>query len=45
VTACGWEVNEVSGARSAAKVLVPPTSGLPIEAVNEQKTLLAATRA
>lgn len=43
VCACGWEVNEVIGARSAAMTLVPPTSGLPIEAVNEHKTLLAAT--
>jgi methyltransferase (TIGR00027 family) len=42
VSACGWEVNEVSGARSAARILVSPTAGLPIEAVNEHKTLLAA---
>jgi methyltransferase (TIGR00027 family) len=43
VEACGWHVDEAVGGRAAA-ALVPPGSGLPIDAVNEDKTLLAASR-
>lgn len=42
VEECGWTVVEVTGMRSAAQVLVPPGSGLPLEAVDERKTLVAA---
>jgi methyltransferase (TIGR00027 family) len=44
VEACGWHVDEVAGGRAAAEALVPPGSGLPISALDEQKTLLAASR-
>lgn len=41
----GWSVVEVVGMRSAAQALVPPGSGLPVDAVDERKTLVAARRA
>jgi methyltransferase (TIGR00027 family) len=43
VEGCGWHVDEAVGGREAA-ALVPPGSGLPINGLNEQKTLLAASR-
>lgn len=38
----GWMVTDVSGARSAARTLVPAAAGLPVDAVNDRKTLLTA---
>ena len=40
----GWEVDEVMSMRDAARRLVPRESGLPIDAVSEHKTLVAAVR-
>jgi methyltransferase (TIGR00027 family) len=40
----GWEVDEVTSMRDAARALVPRESGLPIDAVSEHKTLVAAVR-
>jgi len=40
----GWAVNEEMSLREAARALVPRESGLPVNAVNEQKTLVAAVR-
>lgn len=44
VTACGWQVDRAIGMCDAGKVLIARTSGLPIAAVNNAKTLVAATR-
>jgi methyltransferase (TIGR00027 family) len=44
VTAAGWDVSEQTSMRDAARALVPPGSGLPVDAVNDHKTLLAASR-
>ena len=44
VGACGWRVDEVMGARDAARALVPPASGLPVDSVNNAKSLISATR-
>ncbi len=38
----GWDVDVVLGMREAARTLVPRASGLPVDAVNEHKTLVAA---
>ena len=38
----GWTVTDASGARLAARALVAPAAGLPVDAVNDRKTLLAA---
>jgi len=38
----GWDVDEVMSMRDAAGRLVPRESGLPIDAVSEHKTLVAA---
>ena len=38
----GWQVDELVGFREAARRRVPPGSGLPVDAVNDAKTLLAA---
>jgi methyltransferase (TIGR00027 family) len=38
----GWEVVERTSAREAARTLVPAAAGLPVDAVNEHKTLVAA---
>ena len=43
VVDCGWTLDAVSGAREAARALVPDGCGLPLDAVNDGKTLLAAT--
>jgi methyltransferase (TIGR00027 family) len=43
VEACGWHVDEAVGGREAG-ALVPRGSGLPLGALNEHKTLLAASR-
>jgi O-methyltransferase involved in polyketide biosynthesis len=40
----GWDVAEATSMRDAARMLVPRHSGLPIESVNEHKTLVAAVR-
>ena len=45
VAAAGWEVVEATSLRDAAVALVPRASGLPVEAVNEHKTLVAGRRA
>lgn len=42
--ASGWQVDEATSLREAARSLVPHESGLPIDAVNEQKTLMACSR-
>jgi methyltransferase (TIGR00027 family) len=44
VKASGWDVDEAMSLRDAARTLVPRDSGLPIDAVNEHKTLVAAAR-
>lgn len=40
----GWSVTDVAGARQAARSLVPAGAGLRTGAVNDHKTLVAATR-
>jgi methyltransferase (TIGR00027 family) len=42
VAAAGWEPIEVTNLRDAATTLIPSGSGLPVRAVNEHKTLVAA---
>jgi O-methyltransferase involved in polyketide biosynthesis len=42
VGSAGWTVDEVTSMRDAAKALVPHDSGLPVDAINEHKTLIAA---
>ncbi len=44
VQASGWDVDEAMTMRDAARTFVPRDSGLPIDAVNEYKTLVAAAR-
>lgn len=44
VTASGWDVHEETSMREAARALVPGESGLPVDAVNEHKTLVAGSR-
>jgi methyltransferase (TIGR00027 family) len=44
VEASGWKVTEELSLREAARTLVAPSAGLPVDAVNERKTLLAAVR-
>ncbi|MGH9018543.1 MAG: class I SAM-dependent methyltransferase [Acidimicrobiales bacterium] len=44
VTGSGWEVTESTSLRHAARALVPVASGLPVDAVNADKTLIAARR-
>jgi methyltransferase (TIGR00027 family) len=43
VTATGWKVDETTSVRQAARALVPPAARLPVDSVNEHKTLLAAS--
>lgn len=43
VESAGWRVDEAVGLRTAAIALVPAGSGLPVDAVNDHKTLLAAS--
>ena len=44
VREAGWDIAEVATLREAARSFVPRSSGLPIGAVNEHKTLIAAAR-
>jgi hypothetical protein len=44
VGASGWDVHEKTGLREAARTLVPRGSGLPVDAVNEHKALVAGVR-
>ncbi len=40
----GWTVTDAQPTRDVARRLVPPATGLPIDAINPAKTLLAARR-
>ena len=42
VVSAGWDVDAVTSLRDAARSLVPPRSGLPVDEVHHGKTLLAA---
>ena len=42
VEASGWNVTEAAGMRDVARSLVPPESGLPVGAINQFKTVVAA---
>jgi methyltransferase (TIGR00027 family) len=44
VQEAGWNIDEVISLRDAANTLVPRESGLPTDAVNGHKTLIAAAR-
>jgi O-methyltransferase involved in polyketide biosynthesis len=44
VIASGWDVTEEMSMRDAARSLVPRGSGLPVDAVNEHKTLVTGRR-
>ena len=44
VEASGWDVNEETSMREAARALVPRESRLPVDAVNEHKALVAGLR-
>lgn len=44
VEASGWDVNEETSMREAARALVPRESALPVDAVNEHKSLVAGLR-
>jgi methyltransferase (TIGR00027 family) len=44
VAASGWEVHKATSLRQAARSLVPPGSCLPVDAVNEHKTLVSGFR-
>lgn len=44
VAASAWDVGEAVSLRHAAQSLVPPGSGLPVDAVNEHKTLVSGVR-
>ncbi|MGH2473848.1 MAG: hypothetical protein ACRDIL_01175 [Candidatus Limnocylindrales bacterium] len=44
VEASGWDVNEATSLREAARVLVPSNFGLAVDAVNDHKTLVAGLR-
>ena len=44
VEASGWDVTEATGVRDAARALVPRASGLPIDAINEHRALVAGER-
>ena len=44
VAGSGWDVIEETSLREAARSLVPGESGLPVDAVNEHKTLVAGLR-
>jgi methyltransferase (TIGR00027 family) len=41
VAVTGWDVHEATSLRQAARSLVPAASGLPVDAVNEHKTLVS----
>ena len=42
--ASGWDVVEVKSMREAGHIAVPPGSGLPVEAINDNKTVMSAAR-
>jgi len=44
VAAAGWTVTEATTFRAAARTLLPADSGLPVDAIDERKTLLLAKR-
>jgi methyltransferase (TIGR00027 family) len=44
VQASGWAIVEAASLREVARALVPVASGLPIAAINEHKTVIAAAR-
>lgn len=44
VEASGWDVHEETSLRAAARALIPRESGLPLEAINEHGSLIAALR-
>lgn len=44
VEAEGWAVDDAVGARAAARSLVPSSSRLPVESINDAKTFIAARR-
>ena len=44
VAESGWKVIQETSLREAARSLVPTESGLPVDAVNEHKTLVAGLR-
>lgn len=44
VEAVGWTVRDRTSFRDAARALVPGDAGLPVEAIDERKTLVLATR-
>lgn len=44
VAASGWDVCEATSLRDAARALVPHESGLPVDAVDEQKALVSGRR-
>jgi methyltransferase (TIGR00027 family) len=44
VEASGWDVSEETSLREAGRDLVPRACGLPVDAVNEHKTLVAGVR-
>jgi methyltransferase (TIGR00027 family) len=44
VEATGWDVEEETSMRDAARALVPRESGLPVDAVSEHKALVAGLR-
>lgn len=44
IEASGWNVDEATSMREAARALVPRGSGLPVDAVNEHKSLVAGMR-
>ena len=45
VQASGWNIDQVMSLKDAANALVPSETGLPTNAVNEHKTLIAAAHA
>lgn len=42
VNAAGWRVTTATSFRDAARALVPPSAGLPVDAVSEHQSLIAA---
>jgi O-methyltransferase involved in polyketide biosynthesis len=44
VQECGWEVTDETSLREAARSLVGRDAGLPVNAINANKTLVAAMR-
>lgn len=44
VEATGWHITEATGVREVARALIPRESGLPIDAINEHRALVAGER-